>query len=154
MIPAGAIPSVSTDCVTITAIDDELVEGDHEFNFNITSTNNTQVSYPEPINTVTIGDNDGTFYTALYYNVYTSFLYSILATGMVVVGLVYDSFNVTEGIDFFLEVCAWIDFDEGKQLGCDLSINFTATNGPRASKYVILTVYSYDYTSVHTSLFM
>lgn len=64
MIPAGVIPSVSTDCVTITAIDDELVEGDHEFNFNITSTNNTQVSYPEPINTVTIGDNDGTFYTA------------------------------------------------------------------------------------------
>lgn len=67
---------------------------------------------------------------------------------MVVVGLVNDSFNVTEGIDFSLEVCAWIDFDEGKQLGCDLSINFTATNGPRASKYVILTVYSYDYTSV------
>ena len=53
------------------------------------------------------------------------------------VGLVDSSFNVTEGTDFFLEVCAQILFEDGKQLGCDIAIQFNATDGQRASKYVV-----------------
>ena len=63
LIPKGIIPRMNAACVTITALEDPLVEGDHEFHVEITSTNNSQVSYPEPTISITIVDNDGTYTT-------------------------------------------------------------------------------------------
>ena len=63
IIPPGNLPIISGNCLMVTAIDDNLVEGDHEFDINITSTcNDQQIDIVDPsVNTVTITDNDGMY---------------------------------------------------------------------------------------------
>ena len=52
-----------TSCLMVTAVDDDEVEGDHEFDINITSTSlDQQIDIIDPrVNTVTITDNDGMY---------------------------------------------------------------------------------------------
>ena len=42
IIAPGSLPKIMGNCLMVTAIDDNLVEGDHEFDINITSTSNDQ----------------------------------------------------------------------------------------------------------------
>ena len=60
VIPAGPIPSDGTNCVTVTAINDDLFEGNHDFDIRITSTDlsNVLVGTPDTI-TITITDESG-----------------------------------------------------------------------------------------------
>ena len=74
IIPAGSVPSTGTDCVDVTAVEDDLVEGDHEFDIIIISASNdelTAVSSGSPdINTVTITDDDGIFVSVTHSPMY------------------------------------------------------------------------------------
>ena len=60
VIPAGPIPSDGSDCVNVTAINDDLLEGNHNFDIRITSTDlsNVLVGTPDTI-TITITDESG-----------------------------------------------------------------------------------------------
>ena len=63
-IPAGPIPSTGDDCVLVLIVDDDLVEGDHDFDIIITATNHDHVRIgPGSSTTVTIVDNDGMYNT-------------------------------------------------------------------------------------------
>ena len=71
-IPSGSsIPtSPGTNCVTVSALQDELVEGDHDFEIEITSTDlDAVVPGTQSINTVTITDEDGMFVTFCRFNI-------------------------------------------------------------------------------------
>ena len=63
IIAPGNLPITMGNCLMVTAIDDSLVEGDHEFDINIASTSNDQqIDIVDPsVNTVTITDNDGMY---------------------------------------------------------------------------------------------
>ena len=69
IIAPGNLP-IMGNCLMVTAIDDNLVEGDHEFDINITSTSNDQqIDIVDPsVNTVTITDNDGMYINNIAVN--------------------------------------------------------------------------------------
>ena len=79
IIAPGNLPIVSGDCLNVTAIDDSLVEGDHEFDINITSTSNDQqIDIVDPsVNTVTITDNDG-MYICILLSIYFIYINLLL----------------------------------------------------------------------------
>ena len=59
-IPAGPIPNGVTDCVTVTIVDDDILERSEGFDVEINGTDLAQVSVGVLDNTtVTISDNDG-----------------------------------------------------------------------------------------------
>ena len=59
-IPAGAIPTSGNDCVSLSAIDDTILEGNEGVDVNITGTDEDEVTVgASATTTVTITDNDG-----------------------------------------------------------------------------------------------
>ena len=61
IIPSGSsIPSSGNDCVNITTTDDNLIEGDHEFDIVIISSSEGIIA-SSSVNTVTIIDDDGMY---------------------------------------------------------------------------------------------
>ena len=70
IIAPGSLPIIMGNCLLVTAIDDNLVEGDHEFDINFTSTSNDQqIDIVDPsVNTVTITDNDGMYINNIAVN--------------------------------------------------------------------------------------
>ena len=59
-IPAGVIPISGNDCVSLSAIDDTILEGNEGIDVNITGTDQDVVTVgASATTTVTITDNDG-----------------------------------------------------------------------------------------------
>ena len=61
-IPAGPIPNVGPDCVSVMATDDNLAEGPETFDIVIIATNQPEVSVgTSDTTTVTINDDEGMY---------------------------------------------------------------------------------------------
>ena len=59
-IPAGAIPTSGNDCVSLSAIDDNILEGNEGLDVNITGTNQDMIIVGAlATTTVTITDSNG-----------------------------------------------------------------------------------------------
>ena len=84
VLPAG--DTSPTDCVTVSAIDDDLVEGNHTFDIVITSTDHPNITIDASRNTatITITDDDGMYIYITFriraskYNAKTYALFSLL----------------------------------------------------------------------------
>ena len=63
-IPAGPIPTDGSDCVIVTATEDDILKGDEDFEIAITGTDFSGVTVG-PSATVTVTDNDGRGYHKL-----------------------------------------------------------------------------------------
>ena len=67
-IPAGVIPISRTDCVSLSAIDDTILEGNESLVISITGTDQGVATVGESATTnVTITDNDGRYLTAVLF---------------------------------------------------------------------------------------
>ena len=79
IITPGNLPMIG-NCLMVTAIDDNLVEGDHEFDINFTSTSNDQqIDIVDPsVNTVTITDNDGMYIYCILLSIYFIYINLLL----------------------------------------------------------------------------
>ena len=59
-IPAGPIPTAGSDCVMVTANEDDILKGDDDFVITITGTDLPEVTVGFLSSaTVTVTDNDG-----------------------------------------------------------------------------------------------
>ena len=66
-IPAGPIPNGRSDCVTVTTVDDDILERSEGFDVEISGTDLAQVSVgASDTTTVTINDNDGMCQSYIY----------------------------------------------------------------------------------------
>ena len=141
-IPAGLIPTSGTDCVSLSAIDDTILEGNEDILVSITRTGQDAVTIGvSATTTVTITDNDGRSINILVSTRWL--LITFLAAGQVQV--VSPSVCVDEGS--LGSICVILTATTGSpnELANPLTINLTfAVNAEagllHATKNVLLNV--------------
>ena len=132
IIAPGNLPIIMGNYLLVTAIDDNLVEGDNEFDINFTSTSNDQqIDIVDPsVNTVTITDNDGMYINNIAVNIF-----QFTIAGVIQIEFLENTLTVKEGVNITIDIFVAIIVPAGKQLGCDIDVVFNAQSGGIASEY-------------------